>query len=211
MIISGLIPLIIFTVIITIPYSSIMEWVLHKYVMHRPVKIGGYAFWYPFEAHAMVHHTIFKSDGTYHLKENKDKFTIPMAWWNGPVLATLGSIPFVLISLFVGTWVVEMTAWLTIFGYYCTYEYIHWCMHLPKNRIVEETSLFSGRNGHHLLHHRHMDKNFNVVLPIADWLFGTLIKRAPYRFPQVNGSSVPDVQPIMKLTENQIDEPNKAT
>ena len=202
MITSNLVCLIIFIVIITIPYSSIMEWLLHKYVMHRPVKIWTpwrtYKFLYPFEAHAMVHHTIFKSDDSYHLKEDKHKFTIPMAWWNGPVLATLGSTPFVLLSLFVGTWVVEITAWITIFGYYCTYEYIHWCMHLPKKRTVEETDLFCGRNGHHLLHHRYMDRNFNVVLPIADWLFGTLINRAPYRFPQVKGPSVPDVQPIEK-------------
>ena len=59
-------------------------------VMHRPVG----RLRYPYVRHALVHHRIFKSDVTYHLSHEKDKHTIPMAWWNGPVLITICQIPF---------------------------------------------------------------------------------------------------------------------
>lgn len=188
------------TTIMAVPYTSIVEWILHKTVMHKPVKIRlpwrTYIFEYPFEAHAITHHGIFKADETYHLRNEADKFTIPMAWWNGPVLTIIATIPFMVVSLILGTWVISATAGCVIFAYYCTYEYIHWCMHLPRQRNIERTGVFFRLNGHHLLHHRYMHKNFNVVLPFADLIFGTLLRRAPVRFKQATGPAVPNVQPI---------------
>ena len=68
-------------------------------------------------------------------------------------------------------------------------------MHLPKTRRLEKSWVFYRLNGHHLLHHRYMHKNFNVVFPLADLLLGTLMPRAKTRFAQARGPSVPDVQP----------------
>jgi hypothetical protein len=79
--------------------------------------------------------------------------------------------------------------------YYGAYEYIHWCMHLPKARRLEQAWVFRRLNGHHLLHHRYMHKNFNVVFPLADFLLGTLMLRSKLRFAQATGPAVPDVQP----------------
>ena len=75
------------------------------------------------------------------------------------------------------------------------YEYLHWCMHLPKARQFECFGLFRRINGHHILHHRYMHKNFNVILPIADLCLGTLMRRSRVRFAQVQGPSVPNLQP----------------
>jgi len=72
---------------------------------------------------------------------------------------------------------------------------MHWCMHLPKRRHVERSGIFFRLNGHHLLHHRYMHKNFNVVLPLADLCLGTLLLRSKIAFPQAQGPSVPNVQP----------------
>jgi hypothetical protein len=172
-------------------FASFFEWSLHKYVMHRPVG----SFRYAFNAHAVVHHQIFKADHTYHLIQDKDKETIPMAWWNGPVLILLAALPSLIVSLWSGQWGFVLGAVLAIAGYYGTYEYIHWCMHLPKQRRVEKPWIFRRLNGHHLLHHRYMHKNFNVVLPIADLCLGTLMTRSKVRFAQATGPSVPCVQP----------------
>jgi len=79
---------------------------------------------------------------------------------------------------------------------YCVYEYLHYCMHVPRERNVERSGLFFRLNGHHLLHHRYPDRNLNVVLPLADLLLGTLLKRSPVKFAQARGPAVPDVQPI---------------
>ncbi|MEK7628090.1 MAG: fatty acid hydroxylase [Patescibacteria group bacterium] len=187
------------TVMVGIVYASIFEWVLHRYIMHRPFG----ALRYPFEAHALTHHRIFKADYSYHLQHAEDRRKIHMAWWNGPILVLLsslpfviGAIPFVIFAWWVGGLVVIGTGVVLASCYYGAYEYLHFCMHLPKNRRVERSWIFLRLNGHHLLHHRYMGTNFNVVCPIADALFGTLILRAKFSFAQARGPSIPDVQPI---------------
>jgi hypothetical protein len=183
--------------ILNLVFASFFEWAIHKYVMHKPLGF----FRYPFQAHAVIHHQVFKADHTYHLVEEKDKETIPMAWWNGPALIMLGSLPSIIYSLITGYWPVALGAAILFVCYYITYEYIHWCMHLPKLRRVEKPWFFRRLNGHHLLHHRYMHKNFNVVFPLADLCLGTLMVRSKIRFAQATGPSVPCVQPLEKLAE----------
>ena len=175
-------------------YASFFEWALHRYVMHRPIG----KFRYPYETHTLVHHRVFRADHTYHLIDPKDAKTIPMAWWNGPVLVLLGALPFLAVAWPLGKWGMLCGASIACCGYYAVYEYLHWCMHLPKRRNVERSGIFFRLNGHHLLHHRYMRKNFNVVLPLADLLLGTLLLRSPVQFRQARGPSIPDVQPRFK-------------
>jgi hypothetical protein len=172
-------------------FASFFEWTLHRYVMHRPVGKFDYAF----KAHAIVHHHVFKADRTYHLINEQDKETIPMAWWNGPVIVLLNSIPAGLVAWWVGSWMVVIGTVSAFCLYFAAYEYTHWCMHLPKARRVEKSWLFYRLNGHHLLHHRYMHKNFNVVMPLADLCLGTLLLRSRIKFPQATGPAVPNVQP----------------
>ncbi len=172
--------------------SSFFEWTLHRFVMHRPVG----SFDYPFKAHAVIHHQVFKADHTYHLINPSDRKTIPMAWWNGPVLVLIASLPVVPVALLLQNLWVWVGAASGTAIYYSIYEYIHWCMHLPKDRTVERSWLYRRLNGHHLLHHRYMHKNFNVVFPLADFCLGTLILRSKIRFAQPTGPAVPDVQPV---------------
>jgi hypothetical protein len=181
-------------VLTTLVYASFFEWALHRFVMHRPLG----KFDYPYKAHALVHHRIFRADHTYHLVDEKDKATIPMAWWNGPVLVLVGITPYVMVAWLFQRWGLAVGALLVCAGYYGTYEYLHWCMHLPRRRAVERSGIFFRLNGHHILHHRYMGKNFNVVLPLADLLLGTLLLRARIKFAQPVGPSVPDVQPLAK-------------
>lgn len=172
-------------------FSSLFEWILHRYVMHKPV----WRFRYPFERHALIHHQIFKADHSYHLHHEKDKETIPMAWWNGPVLIMFGLSPFLVLSFLFQKWGLLCGAAVAFTLYYTAYEYMHWCMHLPKKRHIERSGIFFRLNGHHLLHHRYMHRNFNVVLPLADLFLGTLLLRSKVRFNQAKGPSVPNVQP----------------
>lgn len=172
-------------------YGSFFEWSVHKFLMHRP--FGG--FQYAFRAHAVVHHQVFKADHTYHLIHDHDKETIPMAWWNGPVLILMSAVPFALLSWVLGQWGLVTGAAIGMTSYYVLYERIHWCMHLPKARRLEQSWLFRRLNGHHLLHHRYMHKNYNVVFPLADLCLGTLMLRAKTHFKQALGPSVPNVQP----------------
>jgi hypothetical protein len=162
--------------------------------MHKPWR----GFRYPFETHTLVHHHIFKGDETYHLIHEPDKKTIPMAWWNGPVIVALCQLPFLAWAFFTQKWAVLCGAAIACTLYFTAYEYMHWCMHLPKQRRLEKSWIFYRLNGHHLLHHRYMQKNFNVVLPLADLLLGTLRLRAKFHFHQAQGPAVPNVQPKKK-------------
>jgi len=177
--------------LVAVIFASFFEWTLHRYIMHRPLG----KFDYPFRAHALVHHQTFKADHTYHLIHEEDKHTIPMAWWNGPVLIASGMIPFAIFAWFTGLWGVLCGGFISASAYYGTYEYLHWCMHLPKKRNIERSGIYFRLNGHHLLHHRYMHKNFNVVLPFADLCLGTLLLRSKVHFKQAEGPSVPNVQP----------------
>ncbi|MBI2475775.1 MAG: sterol desaturase family protein [Candidatus Taylorbacteria bacterium] len=174
-----------------IVYASFFEWVLHRYLMHQPL----WGLTYPFETHARVHHVRFKADYTYHLQKEEDKETIPMAWWNGPLLVLIAATPTIAVSWPLHWWWLSLGFVTASALYYGAYEYLHWCMHLPKSRRLEFGSAFRWVNGHHLLHHRWPTTNFNVVLPLADWILGTLLSRAKFPFMQARGPSVPDVQP----------------
>jgi hypothetical protein len=171
---------------------SFFEWLLHRFVMHR--KLAWFS--YPFERHALVHHKVFKADLSYHLIRPEDAQTVPMAWWNGPALVAGAQVPFVILACFAGGIALVCGTLLATLLYYGAYEYLHWCMHVPARRNVERTSLFFRLNGHHLLHHRYPNRNFNVVLPLADLVLGTLLLRSKVRFAQARGPAVPDVQPV---------------
>lgn len=190
------------TAVCALVYIPFFEWTLHKYVMHRPFLGIRYAY----KAHSLTHHMIFKADYTYHLQDTSLAKKIPMAWWNWMVIIPLGMVPFVIAALLLkpvvgqaGFWVMLGTSLFMSFAYYGVYEYTHLCMHKPladRQRLVEKSWIFRKQNGHHILHHRYPDHNFNVVLPLADVVLGTYLPRAKTKFAQVRGPSVPDVQPV---------------
>ncbi len=186
---------ILFLTFVGIAYSSFFEWYLHKYAMHK--KFMGMT--YAHDAHAKVHHGIFRHDHTYHLQHEEHARTIHMAWWNVLVLVPVASSPFWIGVIFWENWLPLIVVSICLLMYYFAYEYAHWCMHNPKSakRILKGPfrRAFIWINGHHLLHHKHVGRNFNVVLPLADWCFGTLIRRSRTPFAQPIGEGVPDVQP----------------
>jgi hypothetical protein len=146
-------------------------------------------------AHAVTHHHLFKADETYHLKHEEQENKVTMAWWNALVM--WGShAPLILLVQWALGEPIFFGVLLAMILYYATYEYLHWCMHVPKQRSLERSGFFFRLNGHHLLHHRYPDRNLNVVLPLADLLFGTLLRRSPVKFAQARGPSIPDVQPL---------------
>jgi hypothetical protein len=175
----------------TVVVTSFIEWTVHRFLMHRPLG----KFDYPFKAHAVVHHGIFRGDASYQLQHPKDRETIPMAWWNGPLLIAICATPGTLLAWLTDQPGLAVGAWVAAGGYYAAYEYLHWCMHLPRQRGLERSGVFFRLNGHHLLHHRYLHKNFNVVLPLADLCLGTLLLRSKIQFPQPRHPAVPDLQP----------------
>ncbi len=67
--------MILLTIVGLILWSSICEWLLHRFVMHK----APFGFEYAYTAHTKVHHSIYKYDETYHAQEGDDGKKIPMA------------------------------------------------------------------------------------------------------------------------------------
>lgn len=179
--------------------ASFYEWAVHKYLLHRPRQFLNMKKW--FEYHTRIHHVKFGYGESYHLQHDDDKEIIDMRKW-APVVVSGASLPYVIVACllyvfldFDRSWIIVVVGVILSSAYYFAYEYLHWCMHLPKERRLEMSSWFRRLNGHHLIHHRQMGKNYNVVLPLADWIMGTLLLRATVKFKQP-GAPVPDVQPL---------------
>jgi hypothetical protein len=136
--------------------------------MHQPL------WFYPFRSHALVHHGVFRAGPTYFLLRDENLKKIRFAWWNAPLILAL-HVPLVL-------WIQHLLQANIFFGgmaalgaYYSLYEYLHFCMHVPKQRWVEKRAWFCWLDAHHHMHHKRHFNNLNVVLPLADLIFRTLV------------------------------------
>ena len=166
---------------VAIVQASFFEWAFHRYWLHRP--------WLPescFTTHTLIHHQLCKYDDTFHVTEPEQEEALTFQWWGGPVLITINVIPWALIAwglvrLHSGVPVVPgMIAFsATFLAYYIGYEGLHYLMHKPRIAFIENSAFFRFIKRHHAIHHVRMNKNLNVVLPIADFCLGTLVREMP--------------------------------
>ena len=156
--------------VVAVVFASVVEWLFHKYVLHRPVfKFLKFAF----VSHALVHHKQFRHDDTYHLSRQEYSNNIGFAWWHGIVLIVLGAIPFGAVAIAIGKPWLMLVPIPIFYAYVMAFEFFHTLMHVPNNRWIERRAFFIYLKEHHRLHHHRYGKNLNVVLPLADVLLGT--------------------------------------
>ena len=58
-----------------------------------------------------------------------------------------------------------------------SYEVLHLCYHAPKDSFIGRRKIIRILRTHHARHHdpRRMQKyNFNVTVPLFDWIMGTM-------------------------------------
>lgn len=156
-------------------FGSFFVWALHKHVLHRPVPGLRHAY----VIHTLQHHRFF----TYEHNEPggvRDFHIMLFPWTFGPGLAA--------VSLALGHYVVSgisenvgMLFSTMAVAYYGLYELVHFASHVPEGAAVLRLPFLRSLREHHRLHHdpRLMGQyNFNVVLPIFDWLLGTRTRHA---------------------------------
>jgi len=167
--------------LVAIVQSSFVEWAFHRYWLHRP--------WLPkecFTSHTLVHHQLCKYDDTFHVEAEEQRESLTFKWWGGPTLILISLSPWLLLAWLLGTrdvalpyvpFLVSMVVGMAL--YYAGYEGFHHLMHVPRSSWLERTRALRFLKRHHRIHHARMNRNFNVLLPLADLVLGTLVTQVP--------------------------------
>jgi hypothetical protein len=168
-------------VILATIQSSFFEWAFHRYWLHRP--------WLPkdcFTTHTLIHHQLCKYDDTFQVTEEEQEEALHFQWWGGPLLVGINVIPWGLAAWGLSASGAELPYLTFLAGftvaalaYYAGYESLHYFMHKPTIALVERSRWFQFLKKHHRIHHVHMNRNLNVLLPLADLVLGTLVTRMP--------------------------------
>jgi hypothetical protein len=156
---------------ITFVLANLFEWRVHKHVLHRrrwPMEML-------YDKHTPMHHMIYvEDDMTLRSQREFRLVLIPAVGVLGVVLVTT---PFALgIAALWSTqagWLFLVTASL----YMVTYELLHLAYHAPKDSFIGRRRFISAMRRHHARHHnpRLMQRyNFNVIIPLSDYLLGTI-------------------------------------
>jgi hypothetical protein len=149
---------------------SFIEHQVHAKLMHRRNYFSDRSAKYKrvFEAHAMVHHKHYSkifSDEPVPVGEDQEiRLTVRKA----PMKSLPVTIPLALIwwpGALVFRGVMTLHHWI--------WNKIHLQMHKPEERVFKNWSAYKFLAEYHWLHHRYPNKNFNVVLPFADYVLGT--------------------------------------
>lgn len=156
--------------------SNFFEWCAHKHVLHTRSR------WLPplsviYDKHTPMHHMVYvESDMALRSSKEFRLVLIPAAGVLGIVLAA-APMAIALGRLWSSSagWLFLVTASL----YMVTYEVLHLSYHAPSDGFIGRLRLLHVLRAHHAKHHdpRLMQRwNFNVTLPLFDWLLGTLAR-----------------------------------
>jgi len=129
------------TVPVVFLLCNVFEWVLHRYVMHRPLRLPALRAIY--NRHTLMHHQFFTGQ-EMRFADHKD--------WRVTFFPPYALVVFILMSippsLLLGWIHSPNVGWLTMCtttGMYLVYEFMHFCCHVDENWFVRR-SLSSTRS-----------------------------------------------------------------
>ena len=160
---------------VLIVLMTLVEHQVHKRLMHkkprflflRRLAVRNKIFM----RHAVEHHGHYRQafhDDAVPYGEDRG---IRLNLWEGIV----ESLPVCLVLVWFSTTAALLLP-LVVCLHHFIWNQIHMEMHKPEKRFFANWGLYKFMARHHYLHHRYPDKNFNVVFPIGDFVFGTVAK-----------------------------------
>ena len=170
----------------TVHQVTLLEWLsvpvallffnLVVYLVHRHLGHHKKSFARMFYArHAGDHHSFF-APGHMTYESARDWRVILFPAWLIVLHTLLVTLPLWWLLKPLDANVAGLVGGCLVLGY-LTYEVFHACEHLPShNRITRLPWIRQMRRLHELHHRREMmqQRNFNIVFPLMDYLFGTL-------------------------------------
>ena len=168
--------------------GNVVEFLGHRGPMHHRRRGLGLLF----QRHTEQHHRFFTHEALAYESSRDVKMVlfppVLLLFFLGAIATPLAALCFALVSPNVG-WLFAASA----VGYYVTYEWLHFCHHLPPEHPVARLPVMARLRQHHQTHHdpsKMQRYNFNITVPLADWLFGTAWRpEAPAKADQPESSS----------------------
>lgn len=134
------------------------EYLIHKYLMHKRFFRNEKLNWIWFN-HAVLHH-----------KKGENHHNVDLSLWNHLIIGSPLLILFYFLSI------PALAALLCVFAYHSyVWTHAHRAIHGLEQNWLQKTKFYQKMYEHHIYHHYHPNKNFNVVMlwPSFDKLFHT--------------------------------------
>lgn len=154
----------------------------HRYLLHGK-KLAPTAY----KIHTMWHHRFYTHEhATW--GQNRDFYILFF-----PPLVVASFVAFALPAIFWSVkWLFGANAgYFMVIGsalYFVLYEFVHFASHVPERHFLLQSKFLCHMRAYHLLHHNPVYMNryhFNIVYPLADWIFKAQLPR-PLGDPQQN-------------------------
>lgn len=152
-------------------FTNVGEYVAHRELGHK--KRSWAKLFY--SRHTGDHHSFFTHQD-YLIDNSRDLRVVLFPAFLLVAVSLLVAAP---LGVLVGWLLVPGAGWLfagSLLLGYLFYEFVHLCDHLPASNPLTRLPVIRHLREHHRLHHDPniaTQKNFNVTLPITDYLLGT--------------------------------------
>ena len=165
--------------------GSFFEHAIHKYLLHSTPNVLKKVEYVKgmWKGHSISHHGSYAPDEHYTQDDTNKQEVLTFSWYDGPaIIISATAISFLIASiirLFLGISVKFLMpevigAGIAFTLYYIAYEGLHAIMHVPKKWIwLRKRRFMVWLNSHHYQHHLDPRSNLNVIIPIADYVWGT--------------------------------------
>lgn len=157
----------------SIVFMSFVEHAIHRRLMHRSNFLSKRFASYEkiFREHAILHHGTYYKEFDHEPDDYGRDLNLHLSLGSGIVR----TMPFWLLLALVS--IPGSVAFVSVLCiHHLTWNLIHEEMHKPKNSFFSNWPLYKFLARHHYLHHKYPGKNFNVVIPFADYVMGTHIR-----------------------------------
>jgi hypothetical protein len=151
--------------------SNATEWRVHRDVLHKRQRFLEVIF----DRHTPEHHGIYVEHDMA-IRSTRE-FALVLIPAYGILLIFLQTFPFTAALWLLGYHNLSALFVVTTMFYVVSYEWLHLSYHLPPESFVGRMGIIRAMKKHHARHHRPelMQKwNFNVNVPLWDWVRGTI-------------------------------------
>ena len=168
--ISNLSATVISAITFALLLGNIGEYVAHKSLGHKKRRFAGLFY----SRHSGDHHTFF-TDQDYTINSLRDLRAVLFPAILLVAVTLLIALPLAVLARAAAG---EDAGWAMAGGVllaYLFYEFVHLCDHLPDDHFLTRLPGIRALRAHHRQHHatEGKDSNFNVTIPLSDWLLGT--------------------------------------